>query len=339
MSPSRDSVGDLPVDAAFVVWHVLDGLECADVDLRRSEASRATRMADAVALARHSAHVYIPDASVLDADEWAERAAVLDIALRLRVGEDQVRAEVFVVEQAREHLPRLWGMARDGFVSLRLVQRTVGALARIRAPHGASDEVVAVEQAAMRKVDEATTGWALECSDETYLRRLRALIARLDPTPAERRRAKAAVERHVAFEQVDDDMSWMHALVPTEQALGISRSLTSQAKHLQKMPGETRTRDQLRADLLVDRLTGTGTAAGRGSASVRTEVFLTIPVRTLIGTHQDDTVQSSIDQADTDNTITGQAGTDQTGIGVIATDVTATAVLDASATVFSDRRS
>lgn len=345
MNPSVDSVDDLPVDAAFVVGHVLDGLECADVDLRRGEASRAARMADVVALARRAAHVYVPDASVLDADEWAERAAVLDIALRLRVSEDQVRAEVFAVEQAREHLPGLWDMARDGFAPLRLVQRTVGALARIRAPHGAPDEVVAAARAAMRKVDEAATGWVLECSEETYLWRLGALIARLDPTPAERRRAKAVLERHVALEHVDDGMSWMHALLPTEQVLGINRSLTSQAKHLQKMPGETRTRDQLRADLLADRLTGTGTAAGRGGAVVRTEVFVTIPVRTLTDagqatTDQPGTDQTSSDQAGTDQAASDQPSTDKAGSDeaddTTAMDITATAVLDASATVFSD---
>jgi hypothetical protein len=277
MEPWFDDVDDRPRDAAFFVESALDDLQCADIDLNRHEARRSSRIADAVALARRHPEVYVHGTDQ-DASVQAERAAVFDIALRLRCTEDYVRGVLFTAEQAMAHLPLLWRQARDGFVSMYLVGRTVGALARVRADVGASEEELDLERAAMRLIDEATSGWALTCPPAAFLRRLRTLVDRLDPVGAAERHGRKVRDRRVVVQEDEDGMSWFMAYIPTIEAIAAKRRLTSAAKNLQKSPDECRTRDQIRADLCSAWLRGIGT-----DTAVKTKIFVTIPVELLEG--------------------------------------------------------
>lgn len=273
-----DDVDDRPRDAAFAVESALADVQCADIDLNRYAARRAAQIADAVALARRNPEVFVAECGA-DAGDEAERAVIFDISLRLKRSEDDVRAELAMVQTAMRLLPNLWHHARDGFVSMHLVSRTVWALGRLRAPFAATDEQIAAEQAAARRVDEATSEWAFSCSPENFMRRLRRLVDRLDPEPAEVRHARALADRRVSFDHVDDSVSWMNALVPTSEALAIDRRLTATAKRIKKSdPCETRTIAQIRADLLSEWLRGVGT-----DRAVQTKIFVTIPVQLLQG--------------------------------------------------------
>ncbi|WP_426181950.1 HNH endonuclease [Microbacterium sp. TWP3-1-2b2] len=276
MEPWFDDVDDRPRDAAFFVESALDDLQCADVDLNRHEAMRSARIADAVALARRNPQVYVHHTTDKDAVDQAERATVFDIALRLRCSEDYVRGVLFTAEQAMAHLPLLWQQAKDGFVSMYLVGRTVGALARVRADVGAPEEERELEREAMRVIDEAASEWALSCPPATFLRRLRTLVDRLDPVGPSERHARKIRGRRVVVQEDEDGMSWFMAYIPTVEAIAAKRRLTSAAKHLQKDPNECRTRDQIRADLCSAWLRGIGTAT-----AVKTKIFVTIPVELL----------------------------------------------------------
>ncbi|UUT34743.1 hypothetical protein [Microbacterium elymi] len=90
---------------------------------------------------------------------------------------------------------------------------------------------------------------------------------------------QALADRRVVIHDEDDGMAWLCVLMPRIDAIATQRSLTSQAKHLQKNPAETRGRDQLRADLATARLRGQDTVN-----PVKTKVFVTIPVGILTGT-------------------------------------------------------
>ncbi|WP_033104955.1 HNH endonuclease signature motif containing protein [Microbacterium profundi] len=272
MEPWFDDVDDRPRDAAFFVESALDDLQCADVDLNRYEARRSARIADAVALARRNPEVYVRGTDK-DALGQAERAAVFDIALRLRCSEEYVRGVLFTAEQAMAHLPLLWQQARDGFVSMYLVGRTVGALARVRADFGASEEELDLEREAMRLIDQAASEWALSCPPAAFARRLRTLVDRLDPVGAAERHGRKVRERRVVVHEDEDGMSWFMAYIPTIEAIAAKRRLTSAAKHLQKHPDECRTRDQIRADLCSEWLRGIGT-----DKAVKTKIFVTIPI-------------------------------------------------------------
>lgn len=279
MDPWFDDEDDRPRDAAFFVESALDDLQCADIDLNRHEARRSSRIADAVALARRNPQVYVHETDK-DAPAQAARAAIFDIALRLRCSEDYVRGVLFTAEEAMAHLPLLWRQAKDGFVSMYLVGRTVGALARVRANFGASDQEREIERAAMRLIDQATSEWALSCPPATFARRLRTLVDRLDPVGAAERHGRKVRERRVVVHEDEDGMSWFMAYIPTIEAIAAKRRLTSAAKNMQKSPDECRTRDQIRADLCSAWLRGIGT-----DTAVKTKIFVTIPVELLEAEH------------------------------------------------------
>jgi hypothetical protein len=271
-------VDERPRDAAFVVASALDDLQCADIDLNRYAARRAAQVADAVALARRNPEVYVRECGQ-DAAEQAERAAIFDISLRLKRSEDDVRSELSIVQTAMRQLPTLWRHARDGFVSMYLVSRTVGALRRLSAPADATDEQRDAERAAARCLDEATSEWAFSCSPTNFLRRLRRLADRLDTEPAEVRHARAMGDRRVFVEHEDDGMSWLSAYIPTSEAIAVQRRLTATAKQQKgDDPCETRTIAQMRADLFSQWLCGVGT-----DRAAQTKIFVTIPVQLLEG--------------------------------------------------------
>ncbi|WP_404473009.1 DUF222 domain-containing protein [Microbacterium aerolatum] len=273
-----DDVDDRPRDAAFFVESALDDLQCADIDLNRYASRRAAQIADAVALARRNPEVFVLECGS-DAADLAERAAVSDIALRLKRSEEDVQAELAVVRTAMRRLPTLWSHARDGFVSMHLVTRAVGALGRLRAPANATAEQMDAEREAAAQIDEATSQWAFSCSPENFLRRLRRLVDRLDQEPAEMRHTRAVADRRVCVEHVDDGMSWFNACIPTSEALAADRRLTATAKQMKKDdPAEARTIAQIRADLFSAWLRGDGT-----DRAAQTKIFVTIPVQLLDG--------------------------------------------------------
>ncbi|MGO3191296.1 MAG: DUF222 domain-containing protein [Microbacterium sp.] len=273
-----DDVDDRPRDAAFFIESALDDLQCADIDLNRYAARRAAQIADAVTLARRNPEVYVFEHG-REASDLAERAAVFDIALRLKRSEEDVQSELMVVRYAMAQLPTLWGHARDGFVSMHLVGRAVGALGRLRAPHGATQQQKDAEREAARQIDEATSEWAFSCSPTNFLRRLRRLTERLDPESVEVRHARALADRRVFVDHMDNGMSWINAFIPTTEALAVDRRLRATAKQVKKNdPCEARTVAQIRADLFSEWLRGVGT-----EHAVQTKVFVTIPVQLLDG--------------------------------------------------------
>lgn len=283
-----DDVDDRPRDAAFVIGAALDDLQCADIDLNRYAARRGAQIADAVALARRNPEVFVVE-DAPDAADRAERAAVSDIALRLKRSEEDVHSELAVVQTAMRRLPNLWGHARDGFVSMYLVSRTVGALGRLRAPVNATPEQQDAAREAARRVDEATSEWAFTCSPANFLRRLKRLIDRLDPEPAEVRHTRALADRRVSFDHQDHGMSWCNAYIPTTEALAVDRRLTATAKQIKKGDSsETRTIAQIRADLYSAWLRGVGT-----DRAAQTKIFITIPIQLLGGADGTDGVNAA----------------------------------------------
>lgn len=288
MEQFYEDVDDRPRDAAFFVESALDDLQCADIDLNRYAARRAAQIADAVALARRNPQVYVPESGP-DAADLAERAVVFDIALRLKRSEEDVQSELMVVRRAMTQLPTLWSHARDGFVSMHLVGRVVGGLIRLRAPHGATQERLDAEREAARRIDEATSEWAFSCSPTNFLRRLRRLLDRLDPEPAEVRHARALTDRRVSVSHEENGMSWFNAYIPTGEAIAADRRLTASAKQLKKGdPCEARTIAQIRADLFSEWLRGVGT-----DRAAQTKIFVTIPVQLLSGQSISDVPEST----------------------------------------------
>ncbi|MBS1698991.1 MAG: HNH endonuclease [Actinobacteria bacterium] len=260
--------------AAEVVGHVLGDLARNDSEANRQAALRSERILEVIDLARRNPDVYTHDAD----PGFAERAAVLDIALRLQLSEDQVRGVQATAEFATSLLPDLWDRARDGFASPTAVRDVVSRVRVLQAPVGAPEDVVAAACAAIAAVDAAASEWVLTCPPALLRRKVRALVDRLLGDRTTQRHTRAMQDRAVAFDEAGDGMSWLSIYGPTAALHAAYRRLSATAKHRQKAERDGRTRDQIRTDLAISWLTGEGTPT-----AVTTKVFVTIPVQLLAG--------------------------------------------------------
>jgi hypothetical protein len=107
----------------------------------------------------------------------------------------------------------------------------------------------------------------------------RAIAYRLDPYAATRRAATAESQRRVSLRPAPETMSILSGLLPVRQGVAVYATLTRHADSL-RATGDPRTRSQIMADTLVERLTGQATAD-----AVPIEVQLVITDHTLLATH------------------------------------------------------
>ena len=203
-----------------------------------------------------------------DRVEFAERAAVADLAVRLRLSENTVRMQGFRAMQLRRRTPSIWAAFRDGVVSVG--NATVTAELAATLPVGA----------VCTAFDDALLDAARELSTPRFRERARRIREQLDPQTLTERHRAAREERRVWFEADRDGMCWLTAHLPAEIGRQAMSRLDAAAASLAGGKGETRTLAQLRADiagaLLTDAVTGTVPA-------VTVTVAVTVPVLTLLG--------------------------------------------------------
>ena len=89
----------------------------------------------------------------------------------------------------------------------------------------------------------------------------RAIGYRLDPGSAIRRTRGARSDRHVSLRPAPDTMSYLTAFLPVEQGVACVAALRKAADNA-RADGEARSRGQVMADTLVERLTGRVSASG-----------------------------------------------------------------------------
>ena len=104
----------------------------------------------------------------------------------------------------------------------------------------------------------------------------RRLAYAADPAASLARAAKARRDRRVGCRPAPDTMAWLSALLPVEQAVACLAALR-QGSDTAKAAGDERTRGQVEADLLVERLTGQAEAD-----QVPLEVQLMVPLDSLL---------------------------------------------------------
>jgi hypothetical protein len=121
-------------------------------------------------------------------------------------------------------------------------------------------------------------GWG----DRRLTGEIRKIGYRLDPAGFTRRRAKAESERRVTSRPAPDTMARVSALLPVAQGVAVYAALRK-AADTAIAAGDGRSRGQLMADVLVERITGQTTATG-----VPVEIHLIMSDRTLLGdeTHE-----------------------------------------------------
>jgi hypothetical protein len=116
-------------------------------------------------------------------------------------------------------------------------------------------------------------GWG----DRRLIAEIRTITYRLDPAGFTRRRAKAESERRVTSRPAPDTMARITALLPVAQGVAVYAALCT-AADAAIAAGDGRTRGQLMADTLVQRVTGQTTAT-----AVPVEIHLVMTDHTLLG--------------------------------------------------------
>ncbi len=108
-------------------------------------------------------------------------------------------------------------------------------------------------------VDEqlaADSGALAGAGDRTVVGAARAAAYRLDPRSVVNRARNAVADRHVSLRPAPDTMCYLTALLPVTAGVAVQAALTRQADRL-RSAGDSRSRGQIMADELVERVTGT----------------------------------------------------------------------------------
>ena len=247
--------------------------EQAQVEIARATATLWESLADTIAGARSNPWEWVPcpagqehlDRATVTQRGFAERAVVADLAVRLHLPEATVRAHAHLAEGGRQRLPELWSRFADGTVTDRHVRIAL-------------DAASALDADALARFDRVVADLAVEVSAARFAPRVRLVAERLDPASLTERHRDAVEKRGVWIEQEHDGMAWLTAHLDGFTAAKIRAGLDAAAADLAGADDEVRTRDQLRADVLADRLTG-----GADPHHVTASVAVTVPVLTLLG--------------------------------------------------------
>ncbi|MFJ6078942.1 HNH endonuclease [Pseudarthrobacter sp. NPDC092419] len=102
----------------------------------------------------------------------------------------------------------------------------------------------------------ADSGGLAGAGDRAILAAVRTAAYRRDPRSVAQRASHAASERTVSLRPAPDTMTYLTALLPVAQGVAMYAALTREADSL-RSAGDGRSRGQIMADSLVERVTGT----------------------------------------------------------------------------------
>ncbi len=259
MSPALDDVRGLT--ATLVASPVDVGGHDRAADAERVETIAAMeRLKSALCAAQADLAVGL-DASVREQD----RVAGVPAARRGR----GVAAQVALARQESPHRGQvLLGLAKDLATDLSCTRKALydGSLNEFRAMIVARESGI-LEREDRARIDEDICGAAVEggrpgldgVGTKRLVGELRKRCYALDPASVVRRARRAETERRVSTRPAPDAMAYLTGLLPMVQAITAQVALGTEADRL-RAEGDPRTRGQLMADLMVERLTGQNAA-------------------------------------------------------------------------------
>lgn len=266
-----------PVNADVRVAFGLAEAEYAFASVSRNTAELMRAIVSVLAEARRHPEVYVGDLPVPDAErrDFAQRAAVADLATRIGMAEGTVIAYERQAVALRRATPGLWARFADGEVSVPNMRAV-------------ADRIPEIHENRYREFDEAASRFAT-LAPSRFAVRLRRLVEQLCTEPLTVRQRRAESARRVFLDHDRDGMAWFGIHLPAVAGELAWAHVDGAARSLAAADGETRTLDQLRADVARDLLTspgaassGTGTGTGTG-VGVGVTVAVTVPVLTLLG--------------------------------------------------------
>lgn len=235
---------------------------------RRSRARRMATQLDAVRLAEQHPEVMVDlvdEATRVDG-EWAVRATVADLSARANVSEQTVYVEIRRAETL-QRTPGFWNDFQTGTVSVANMLALAEVLDTLPSDAGVDAEM------------DAAAVVAAQVMPGRFRSRMRAVRERLHPESLERRSRAAAERRCARMQPAEDGMAWYGIFGPAAAVAEVDAHVDARARHLAEQHDETRTLDQIRADVALALLC----SQGDGEASVTVELGLMVPVLTLLG--------------------------------------------------------
>ncbi|WP_341395123.1 HNH endonuclease [Arthrobacter sp. G119Y2] len=175
---------------------------------------------------------------------------------------------------------RLLGLARILTAEMphTLHALTIGVISEYRATILVR-ETACLSLADRQRVDELVAGDPGELEqlgDRQLIAKIKSLSYSMDPHAVVKRAAHAVSERFVSCRPAPDTMTWVTALLPVAQGVGVYAALTREADRL-RASGDPRSKGQIMADTFVERTTGQARAE-----DVRVEVQLIMTDRALL---------------------------------------------------------
>ncbi|MCI2956903.1 HNH endonuclease [Agromyces atrinae] len=251
------------ISQAELLDMVMTDAEQFAFETNRVAARRLASIGRAIRMARENPSIYVlPELmSRAEARDWAVRAAATELSMRLLIPTATVLNEAAEAHTLAARLPKLWLEFLDGATSYQIVRAAVETIT------GWDDDD------AVARFDSELAGIAGRVTVASFRSRAKRLRDRLSAATMAERHRRALTERRVVFEDAPEGMMWLHALVPALDGVKIRARLNATAKQASRVAGETRTRDQLRADQLSAWLTGAGTPT-----AVQTRVLVTVPL-------------------------------------------------------------
>ena len=228
----------------------------------------------------HQAKLYASMASVADAVteelngdgetdfELVEKACSSEIRAALRLTRRAADNELAIARDFHTRLPAVW----QEFAAGRIDRRRANLILH-RTDHLPVAQAQKVARLALERASELTTGQL------TAL--LRKLSVEADPEDAKHRYENAIDERRVVLEPGTDGTAHLYLMdLPPDRAARIRDRIDSAARDL-RISGETRTMDQLRADVALDLLDPRGPDSGHKLK--RGSLVMTVDLATLAG--------------------------------------------------------
>ena len=254
---TADSAPAIPwaVDSATPGVALAAALSSVDVSLVRGD-DRVTVMKACQRMVSHfQARLYESMAAVADAvieslgedaladPALAEQAGASEIRAALRLTRKAADTELAVARDFQRRLPEVWKALADG----RLDRRRANLIVH-QTGHLSTAAAQEVTRRVLRRAPELTTGQL------TAL--LKKMSVEADPEDAKIRYEAAIENRRVVVEPTVDGTANLHLYdIAPDTAMDIARRINAAARQV-KSGDETRTMDQLRADVATDMLFG-----------------------------------------------------------------------------------
>jgi Domain of unknown function (DUF222)/HNH endonuclease len=194
----------------------------------------------------------------------ANRSALTAEDLGKKRSKEQTMGAAEQIALARGESPhrggRLLGMSKALVTEMphTLAALDTGQLTEERATHVVK-ETACLSVADRAAVDEelaADTGTFTGAGTRAVIAAVKAAATRRDPRSVAQRASHAASERTVRLRPAPDTMTYLTALLPVHQGVAVYAALTREADTLHAA-GDPRSRDQIKADTLIERTTGT----------------------------------------------------------------------------------